>query len=72
MHPTHIHTYICNERIFKLLQMCREYKSVVLFNTRMISGDVPKSVMCEEVLKTILKPFVCHDAEPDVRGKKES
>lgn len=56
----------CQER-FSL--MCREYKSVVLFNTRMISGDVPKSVMCEEVLKTILKPFVCHDAEPDVRDQ---
>ncbi|XP_069163528.1 uncharacterized protein [Procambarus clarkii] len=56
----------CQERFS---QLCREYKSVVSFNARIGLEEATKTVVCKELVESILIPFICHDADFDIRDE---
>lgn len=58
--------------ITDVLQLCREYKSVVTFNARLGKGEGAKSVVCQELMDYIMSLDVFHDAQLDIRGMSDS
>lgn len=53
---------------FFFMQLWREYRSVMIFNARLGTSEGAKSVICQEMLRSILSLHVSYDAELDSRG----
>nr|XP_053628696.1 uncharacterized protein LOC128686075 [Cherax quadricarinatus] len=50
-------------------QLCRKYKSVVSFNAHISQEGAARSMVCKDIVESILMPITCHDADFDIRDE---
>lgn len=58
-----------NKCFERFIQLWREYRSVMTFNARLGTAEGAKSVMCQDMLGSILSLHVFHDAQLDPRDR---